>query len=99
MSMDSKHHEEKDGDETFQGNEDTLDEETEPIEERRYNLRDHDFSDNTDCDSGGEESNSPDHLNHNQLSAEAENFFEDNDRISESEHLDGYEWKEYRGDW
>ncbi|KAG5872249.1 hypothetical protein JTB14_009012 [Gonioctena quinquepunctata] len=42
MSVDSSHHEEKDGDETSQGNEDTLDEETEPIEERRYNLRDRD---------------------------------------------------------
>ncbi|KAG5877605.1 hypothetical protein JTB14_010292 [Gonioctena quinquepunctata] len=40
MSVDSSHHEEKDGDETSQGNEDTLDGETEPIEERRYNLRD-----------------------------------------------------------
>ncbi|KAG5869394.1 hypothetical protein JTB14_026270, partial [Gonioctena quinquepunctata] len=40
MSVDSNHHEEKDGDETFHGNEETLDEETEPIEERRYNLRD-----------------------------------------------------------
>ncbi|KAG5880073.1 hypothetical protein JTB14_034704 [Gonioctena quinquepunctata] len=40
MSVDSSHHEEKDGDETSQRNEDTLDEETEPIEERRYNLRD-----------------------------------------------------------
>ncbi|KAG5871818.1 hypothetical protein JTB14_037990 [Gonioctena quinquepunctata] len=40
MSMDSNHHEEKDGGETLQGNEDILDKETAPIEERRYNLRD-----------------------------------------------------------
>lgn len=54
------------------------------------------FSDNTDCDLGSEESNNPDQLNHNQISADSEYFFEDNDKISESEH-DGSSgvWKKY----
>ncbi|CAH1977589.1 unnamed protein product [Acanthoscelides obtectus] len=57
-----------------------------------------DFSDNTDCDSGDEDSNDPDHLNSNQLSAQAEYYFMDTERRSQNETViegvAGIEWDE-----
>ncbi|CAH2015253.1 unnamed protein product [Acanthoscelides obtectus] len=57
-----------------------------------------DFSDNTDCDSGDEDSNDPDHSNSNQLSAQAEYYFMDNERRSQNETViegvAGIEWDE-----
>ncbi|KAF2895203.1 hypothetical protein ILUMI_10975 [Ignelater luminosus] len=38
-----------------------------------------DVEDNTDCYSGSEETNNPDNLNYNQLTAEGEFYFEDNE--------------------
>lgn len=51
-----------------------------------------DFSDNTDCDSGDEDTNNPDHLNHNQLSAQAEYYFDNNYEVDCSTKTAPYEW-------
>ncbi|CAH1983732.1 unnamed protein product [Acanthoscelides obtectus] len=57
-----------------------------------------DFSDNTDCVSGDEDSNDPDHLNSNQLSAQVGYYFMDNERRSQNETViegvAGIEWNE-----
>lgn len=42
-----------------------------------------DIGDDTDCDSSDEESNDPNHLNHNQLQAEAEVYYKNADMPSE----------------